>query len=118
MATQTPFQPMGKTVMAVANGVSQIVTITADSPCSQFRCYNGNGGTVFVTIGSSAGNVVAVIPTVGTPAYGIPIASGGQDITLTGLQSGQFSNLAIALISTGPNVTSQIFITPGEGFRG
>lgn len=118
MANQTPFQPMGKTVLAVANGTSGIVTVTADSPCNQFRFFNANATLVFVTIGSAAGNATATIPTAGTPAYGIPIAPGLQDITLTGWQSGGFSNVTIALISTGPNVTSQVFITPGEGFRG
>lgn len=102
--------------MAVANGTSSIVTVTADSPCNQFRFFNANSSVVFVTIGSAAGNVTATIPTAATPAYGIPIASGAQDITLSGLQA--FSNVSIALISTGPNVTSQVFITPGEGFRG
>jgi hypothetical protein len=118
MATQTPFQPMGKTVLAVANGTSAIVNIVADSPCNQFRFFNANSSVVFVTIGNAAGNTSATIPTAGTPAYGIPIASGAQDITLTGWQSGGFSNVVIALISTGPNVTSQVYITPGEGFRG
>lgn len=118
MATQTPFQPMGKTVLAVANGTSQIVTIQADSPCSQLRFFTPNATSVYITIGSVAGNVAAVIPTVGTPAYGIPIPSGGNDITLTGLQAGSFSNCAVGIISSGPNITAQVFITPGEGFRG
>lgn len=118
MSQQTPFQPMGQTVLAIANGVSGIVTITADSPCNQFRFFNANATLVFVTIGNAAGNATAAIPTVAAPAYGIPIAPGQQDITLTGWQSGGFSNVKIALISTGPNVTSQVFITPGEGFRG
>lgn len=118
MATQTPFLPMGKTVLAVANGTSSLVTITADSPCNQFRFFNANASIVFVNIGTSAGNVSAAIPTVATPNYGIPIPPGDNDITLSGWQSGAFSNVVIALITYGANITSQVFITPGEGFRG
>lgn len=118
MSQQTPFQPMGKTVLAIANGVSGIVTVTADSPCNQFRFFNANATMVYINIGNAAGNTTATIPTAGTPAYGIPIASGQQDITFTGWQSGGFSNVTIALITPASNLLAQVFITPGEGFRG
>lgn len=109
---------MGKTVLAVANGTAQIITISADSPCNQLRFFNANSTLVFASLFPGAtGNLVAAIPAVGTPAYGMPLPVGQTDIVLSGQQAGSFSNCAVSLISSGPNLTAQIYITPGEGIR-
>lgn len=119
MAEETPFQPNGKTVLAVANGTSQIVSITADAPSNQLRFFVANATQVFVSVFLGApGNLVASIPVVGTPAYGMPLPIGPADITLSGIQSGSSSNCCVAIVSTGPNITAQVYITPGEGIRG
>lgn len=116
MSNQTPFQEMGRTYVAVANGTSGTIIVTADSPPQQYSFYNANATTVYVNIGSAAGNTTAAVPVPGTPAYGMPIP-GATRMTLSGWQ-GQGSNVTIAVISVGPNITNQVFITPGEGFLG
>lgn len=113
MANQTAFQPMGKTVVANVSGTVNTVTVTADSPCNQFRIYSPSSD-VFVRIGSSAGNAVVSVPVPGTPAYGTPVVGGSGQI-LTGWQSGSFSNVTVSLITASNASISLVYITPGEG---
>lgn len=107
---------MGKTFVCVANGTSGMFTITADSPCMQYRIWAANTTPqVYLNMGQTVGNAVAAVPVAGTPAYGMPL-NGGTSIVLTGQMMSP--NATIALISGGgANVTAQVWITPGEGFR-
>ena len=113
MSTITAFQPMGKTYVLVGNSTSQTVTITADSPVSQYLFVNhepaSTGQPVYVRISRTSGNAAAV-PNATSGNYGIPIRP-AESLVLSGPNS--TGNVYISfLTSTG---TANVYVTPGEG---
>jgi hypothetical protein len=113
MSTITAFQPMGKTFVLVGNSTNQTVTVSADSPVSQYLFVShevaSTGQPVYVRISPTSGNAAAV-PNAASGNYGIPIRP-GSDIVLTGPNS--TGNVYISfLTATG---TANVYVTPGEG---
>ena len=113
MSTITAFQPMGKTYVLVGNSTSQTVTITADSPVSQYLFVNhelaSTGQPLYVRISRTSGNAAAV-PNATSGNYGIPIRP-AESLVLSGPNS--TGNVYISfLTSTG---TANVYVTPGEG---
>ena len=113
MSTITAFQPMGKTYVLVGNSTSQTVTITADSPVSQYLFVNhelaSTGQPLYVRISRTSGNAAAV-PNATSGNYGIPIRP-AESLVLSGPNS--TGNVFISfLTSTG---TANVYVTPGEG---
>lgn len=113
MAQDIPFQEMGQTFAYTANGTSGTITVNQLSPSPQMRIVNSGNVTVFMNFGSAGGNTTAAVPSVGSPAMGIPLLPATERV-FSGWQ-GKGSNVAIAFISPGANITSLIYITPGEG---
>lgn len=110
MANNIAFQPMGNTSALAVTATSSSTAVTAVSPVNQFLISNTGSNAAFVNI-STASNVTASVPTVGTPASGVCIP-GGTIKVLSAIQSSPTQTMYIAAIGTG-NTT--IYITPGEG---
>lgn len=112
MANNIPFQPMGKTTRINVTTSANTVAILSDSPANQVRVHNGTAAEIFIRLGTASADD-AVIPTAGTPAYGV-LLHNNQTVILTAPK--QASNTAVlyvsAIIATG---TGTIYVTPGEG---
>jgi len=113
MSTITAFQPMGKTFVLVGNSTNKTVTVSADSPVSQYLFVNheiaSTGQPLYVRISPTSGNAAAV-PNAASGNYGIPIRP-AESLVLTGPNS--TGNVFISfLTSTG---TANVYVTPGEG---
>ena len=113
MSTITAFQPMGKTFVLVGNSTNQTVTVSADSPVSQYLFVShepaATGQPVYVRISPTSGNAAAV-PNAASGNYGIPIRP-ASSLVITGPNS--TGNVFISfLTATG---TANVYVTPGEG---
>lgn len=112
MANNIPFQPMGKTTRINVTTSANTVAILSDSPANQVRVHNGTAAEIFIRLGTASTDD-AVIPTAGTPAYGV-LLHNNQTVILTAPK--QASNTAVlyvsAIIASG---TGTIYVTPGEG---
>ena len=114
MANNIAFQPMGACVQvqaASANTQSNVVTITALSPCQQYSLINTDtNNAAFVQISASANFNIAVPTAAGANVYPVP-AFGYQ--VISGPQVSQNSNVYARVISVAG--TPAVYITPGEG---
>lgn len=111
MSEVAAFQEQGKTVAVLPTAASQRVQLVergtggAAIPTA-VRIYNGSNALCHLAFGDES--VVAIIPIVGTPAYGEGIPSGAIEIQK--FPRGQW----VAVISVGTPV-GNIEFTPGEG---
>jgi len=106
MATNTAFQPMGKTYKVTANTGGVSTAVTADSPVNQFRFVNTSStDVVFVRIGGTAAAPGA------NAEYGVAILPGETEV-LSGSQSWS-SNVTISIVAAAN--TPIVYLTPGEG---
>jgi len=112
MANNIAFQPMGKTTRINVTTTANTVAILSDSPSNQVRVHNGTAAEIFIRLGTASTDD-AVIPTAGTPAYGV-LLHNNQTVILTAPK--QASNTAVlyvsAIIASG---TGTVYVTPGEG---
>jgi len=112
MANNIPFQPMGKTTRINVTTSANTVAILSDSPANQVRIHNGTAAEIFIRLGTSATDD-AVIPTAGTPAYGVLMHNNQTTIFTTPKQAANTAVLYVsAIINTGSGI---IYVTPGEG---
>ena len=112
MANNIAFQPMGKTTRINANTTANTVAILSDSPANQVRIHNGTAAEVFIRLSnSSVGDVV--IPTAGTPAYGVVLHNNATVILTAPAQATNTATLYLsAIVATGNAI---VYVTPGEG---
>ena len=114
MANNIAFQEMGKTTRINVSTTANTVAVVADSPCSQLRIHNGTAQEIFFRCGTTSTSDV-VIPTAGTPGYGIVLHN---NITVI-VTAPRVPNNATpvfyvsAITATGTGI---IYVTPGEGF--
>lgn len=112
MANNIAFQPMGKTTRINVTTTANTVAILSDSPSNQVRVHNGTAAEIFIRLGTASTDD-AVIPTAGTPAYGV-LLHNNQTVILTAPK--QATNTAVlyvsAIIATGSGI---VYVTPGEG---
>ena len=111
MAINAAFQPMGKTSLLTATTTTSTVSITGDSPCSQFLCVNTGTNDVFVVLSGNS-SVTATRPTAGTPQYGFCIGANTQKVISNSQTSANVTVYAAGVSNAG---TSLVYITPGEG---
>lgn len=115
MANNIAFQAQGKTYKANVTTASQVITITADSPCNQLLVSNhqptGSGGQpVYFQVSSNASVTVAA-PSSGSPQYCL-VSVPGTIKVFTVPQQFSSSNMYIAFIG---EAASECYFTPGEG---
>jgi hypothetical protein len=99
--SQSAFGPIGQTQVLAASAANQVLPQLVNG--NSVRVRNAGTADVYINFGSAA----AVIPTVGVPALGIPVAAGSEEV---------FScapGAAINMIGTG--ATGNCFFTTGEG---
>lgn len=114
MATNSPFQQVGKSVRINVSTTANTVAVVADSPCGQLRIHNGTAAEVFFRCGTTSTSDV-VIPVAGTPGYGI-VLHNNQSIILTAPRVPNNASTVFyvsAIVATGTGI---IYVTPGEGF--
>ena len=115
MGVNIPFQPMGKTIQIVTNAsTANNLTLTADSPCQQYRIANHAAQPVYLVISPTANAVTAVAPT-GNGAkaqYALCIPNGTVAV-VTGPQTN--SNTPVQISAIAESGTPEVYITPGEG---
>ena len=115
MAANIPFQAQGKTYKANVTTSSQIISITADSPCNQLLVSSHEsqaGGKAIYFVVSANSSVTAVAPTAGTPQYSLVVSPGNQIVYTVPTQFSS-SNMYIAFITE--STTGECYFTPGEG---
>ncbi|MDE2020593.1 MAG: hypothetical protein KGJ13_09685 [Patescibacteria group bacterium] len=113
MATEIPFTPTGKTVVANVSGTINTVNVVSDAPSNQLRFYSVSAD-VAIRIGNSAGNAVVSLPTPNNPGYGMPIVGGSGRVHI--FTAGPTTNVTVSMVSlTGNAGVSLVYITPGEG---
>jgi hypothetical protein len=109
---EKPFSPRGKTVIVAAATtaptgiqVGEIGTVGG----YQFRIHNAGTVTAYIAFGASAADAQtnAVIPTAGTPQYGIPLPAGIVEVL-----SFPIGSYLSAITASG---TADIFVTQGAG---
>jgi hypothetical protein len=115
MANNIAFQAQGKTYKANVTTASQVITITADSPCNQLLVSNhqptgATGQPVYLVVSSNA-SVTVTVPVAGTPQYCL-VSVPGTSKVFTVPQQFSGSNMYIAFIGEG---VSECYFTPGEG---
>lgn len=115
MANNIPFQPMGNTVVAIANSANvqgNVVSINAVSPVNQyFVCNTDKDNAVFVAYGETA-NITATIPDGSSSAVvTIPPYSSRS---FSGPQCSSTKTVYVRIIA--PHNNAKLYITPGEGF--
>jgi len=115
MANNIAFQQMGKTVSVAvigsANTQSNIVTLTALSPCQQYYLSNPDqSNNVYVKISVSSTFNVSLPGT--APDFVIPVPPYSYKV-ITGPQVSPTANVYAAVIGDGSNAVC--YITPGEG---
>jgi len=112
MANNIAFQPMGKTTRINVTTTANTVAILSDSPSNQVRVHNGTAAEMFIRLGTASTDD-AVIPTAGTPAYGV-LLHNNQTAILTAPK--QATNTAVlyvsAIVASGTGI---VYVTPGEG---
>ena len=112
MANNIAFQVNGKTTRINVTTSANTVAILSDSPSNQVRVHNGTATEIFIRLSnSSVGDVV--IPTAGTPAYGVVLHNNATIILTTPAQSSNTATLYLSAIAA--SGTGIIYATPGEG---
>jgi len=112
MANNIPFQPMGKTTRINVTTSANTVAILSDSPANQVRVHNGTAAEVFIRLGTASTDD-AVIPTAGTPAYGVLLHNNSTAILTAPKQATNTAVLYMsAIVASGTGI---IYVTPGEG---
>lgn len=115
MANNIAFQPMGKTIRILTNAnTANNLTMTADSPCQQYRLVNHASQPAYVWISPSASPINAASPTSNGAgaAYSIVVPPGTFTV-ITGPQCS--SGLAVQASAIAETGTPDVYITPGEG---
>ena len=115
MANNIAFQAQGKTYKANVTTASQVITITADSPCNQLLVSNhqptgATGQPVYFLVSSNA-SITVTTPTAGSPQYCL-VSVPGTTRVFTVPQQFSSSNMYIAFIG---EAVSECYFTPGEG---
>lgn len=112
MANNIPFQFQGKTTRINVSTTANTVSILSDSPCNQVRIHNGTAAEVFIRLGTASTDD-AVIPTAGTPAYGVVLHNNQTIIVTAPKQATNVASLYVsAIAATGTGI---VYVTPGEG---
>lgn len=112
MANNIPFQPMGKSTRINVTTTANTVAVLSDSPANQVRIHNSAATDVFIRFGTN-NTEDAVIPTAGTPAYGVTIHNNQTNIFTVPNQASTTATLYVsAIVASG---TATIYVTPGEG---
>jgi hypothetical protein len=112
MANNIPFQVQGKTTRINVTTSANTVSILSDSPCNQVRIHNGTAAEVFIRLGTASTDDV-VIPTAGTPAYGVVLHNNQTIIVTAPKQATNTASLYVsAIAATGTGI---VYVTPGEG---
>ena len=112
MANNIAFQVNGKTTRINVTTSANTVAILSDSPSNQVRIHNGTAAEIFIRLSnSSVGDVV--IPTAGTPAYGVVLHNNATIILTTPAQSTNSATLYLSAIAS--SGTGIVYATPGEG---
>jgi len=114
MANNIPFQPMGKTVCLIPSGAntqSNVVTITANSPCQQYLVTNHTSNASAIVRIEKTNNFNVAIPGE-AGAEGFCVAPYSH-VVITGPQTGQTSNSFARVISNQAGLI--VTIVPGEG---
>jgi hypothetical protein len=101
------FAPVGNTTLLAATTTSGRVTLPSlgNYGGGNYRVFNNGPDIVFVAQGD--GTVVAVAPTAGSPANGMPIGIGATEVF--NLASGN------SLAGICPSSTASLYITGGQG---
>lgn len=114
MANNIAFQPMGKTVCLIPSGAntqSNVVTITANSPCQQYLVTNHTSNvSAIVRIENSNSFNVAIPSEAGTEGFCV---APYDHIVITGPQVSQSANTFARVISNQAGLI--VTIVPGEG---
>jgi hypothetical protein len=110
------FQPMGKTHKANATTTSQVITVTADSPCNQLLVSShesSQGGQPVYFRVSNQSNVTVVVPNNTTSQYCLVAVPGATHSFTIPYQFSNTTNMYIAFITE--TTTAECYFTPGEG---
>ena len=115
MANNIAFQAQGKTYKANVTTASQIISITADSPCNQLMVANHQpagttGQPVYFYVSSNSSATIAA-PANGSPQYALVSVPASTRVFTVPTQFGS-SPLYIAFIGA---AASECYFTPGEG---
>ena len=115
MANNIAFQAQGKTYKANVTTASQIISITADSPCNQICVANhqptGTGGQpVYFNVSSNSSATIAV-PANASPQYALVSVPGTVKVYTVPTQFGS-NPLYVTFIG---EAASECYFTPGEG---
>ena len=115
MSTITAFQPMGKTFVLVGNSTNQTVTVSADSPVSQYLFVNhelaATGQPVYFVISANS-SVTCTLPANGSPQYALVSVPASTKVYTVPYQ---ISSTPIYIAFIG-EAASEAYFTPGEGF--
>lgn len=105
--TEKVFAPLGNTILLSGTTTSSRVALTSMATYGggNYRVLNNGPDIIFVAQGDAT--VVAVAPTAGSPANGMPIAVGA--IEVFNLASGN------SLAGICPTSTAALYITGGQG---
>lgn len=116
MGNNIAFQPMGKTYKANATTASQVITVTADSPCNQLLVSSHEpvqtGQPVYFRV-SNQSNVTVTAPNNTTSQYCMVAVPGTTRTYTIPYQFTNTSNMYIAFITEAS--TAECYFTPGEG---
>jgi hypothetical protein len=115
MANNIAFQAQGKTYKANVTTASQVITITADSPCNQLMVANhqpsGATGQPVYFVVSANSSVTCTLPTNGSPQYALVSVPGTTRVFTV---PSQFSSANVYIAFIG-EAASECYFTPGEG---
>ena len=115
MANNIAFQAQGKTYKANVTTSSQVITITADSPCNQLLVANhqpsGATGQPVYFVVSANSSVTCTLPTNGSPQYALVSVPGTTRVFTV---PSQFSSANVYIAFIG-EAASECYFTPGEG---
>lgn len=107
-----PFSQSGPTVAFTANTSAptavQASNYEPSSMAGQYRVINAGSQTVFLGVGSTAANALANATVISTSGNSIPLLPGTDEILSFGINS-YFTGITASS-------TSQIYITPGNGY--
>ena len=115
MANNIAFQAQGKTYKANVTTASQVITITADSPCNQLMVANhqptGATGQPVYFVVSANSSVTCTLPANGSPQYALVSVPGTTRVFTV---PSQFSSTNVYIAFIG-EAASECYFTPGEG---
>jgi len=115
MANNIAFQAQGKTYKANVTTASQVITITADSPCNQLMVANhqptGATGQPVYFVVSANSSVTCTLPANGSPQYALVSVPGTTRVFTV---PSQFSSANVYIAFIG-EAASECYFTPGEG---